>query len=148
MMNKIDKHDAPEGFVAVDCVRGCGGCYFDNGEGFGRCLLPSNAPSCSNPYRKDKQEVMFIKKSEHDSEVLEEVKNLSKDIEVFVNDRWISFGEMEIRVKEPVEIHYRVYFNNKTGELVTIQTKNFNIIEHISELDKFPVTDWMTYKNF
>lgn len=146
-MNRIDRYDAPEGFVAVDSVRGCGGCYFNNGEGYGKCNVPSNAPSCSFQHRKDEQDVIFIEKSE---DVLEEVKNLSKNIEVFVNDRWISFGEMEIRVKEPVEIHYRVYFNNKTGELVTIQTKNFNIIENVNELQHgmIPVTDWMTYKNF
>lgn len=62
MMNRMDKHDAPEGFVAVDSVRGCNGCHFDNGEGFGRCPLPSNAPSCSGWHRKDEQEVIFIKK--------------------------------------------------------------------------------------
>lgn len=27
-LSKVDKHDAPEGFVAVCSVRVCNGCYF------------------------------------------------------------------------------------------------------------------------
>lgn len=83
---------------------------------------------------------------------MEEVKNLSKDIEVFVNDRWISFGEMEIHVKEPLESHYRVYFNKETGNLVTAQKNEWNNVdydhEYINECGMIPVTDWTTYKNF
>ncbi len=71
---------------------------------------------------------------------------------MFVNDRWISFGEMEIHVKEPVEIHYRVYFNKETGNLVTAQKNEWNNVdydhEYINECGMIPVTDWMTYKNF
>ena len=60
-MSKIDKSDAPEGYVAVAASRNhhCEECDL-----FYMCLTYSKM--CDARYREDKQNVIFIKKADKD----------------------------------------------------------------------------------
>ena len=68
-MSKIDKYNAPRGYVAVDPeeyshdgIGECNGCVFDSGDDSG-CMLHMKQDCVSNPCwgecREDEQDVIF-----------------------------------------------------------------------------------------
>ena len=61
-MKDIDKSDAPLGYVAVKLVEGCLECAFY--EDFSECF--EYTTMCDAQYREDRQNVIFIKKSENE----------------------------------------------------------------------------------
>lgn len=61
-MVQINRNEAPEGYVAKATIGwSCVGCAFRTKDDDIPCTAPSD-PSCGEPFRKDKQTVIFVKK--------------------------------------------------------------------------------------
>lgn len=58
----INPNEAPEGYVAKATIGwSCTGCAFLTKDIDNPCTAPDD-PSCGEPFRKDKQTVIFVKK--------------------------------------------------------------------------------------
>ena len=99
---KVNSNEAPEGYVAVYQGNNlCAGCGFYSGQ-YG-CNQFNTEVSCMAGHRKDKQEVIFVKKSIYTEDILEslikecKVQDYTKsDIEIFASkvfEAGVKFGK-------------------------------------------------------
>ena len=97
---KVNSNEAPEGYVAVKQFDNlCAGCGFYSGQ----CNQFNTEVSCMAGHRKDKQEVIFVKKSIYTEDILEslikecKVQDYTKrNIEIFASkvfEAGVKFGK-------------------------------------------------------
>ncbi len=148
-LSKVDKHDAPEGFVAVESYEGCLNCYFQGIQQDGPCPRNKHAElNCISENRIDKCDVVFIQN--------EELETNTTNFEYFNGERWSPADNNQVREQHEHGMWVRNYmdFTNNTVVVRCFHTiyaldvetikKSVDKTRHESSYE--PINDWFFVK--
>ena len=147
--SKVDKHDAPEGFVAAESNYGCLDCYFQGIRQADPC--PRNKHGglhCIPENRIDKCDVVFIQN--------EELETNTTNFEYFNGECWLPADNNQVREQQEHGMWVRNYtdFTDKTVVIRYFHTiYAFDVETTKKTLDKTchesqyePINDWFFVK--
>ena len=147
--SKVDKHDAPEGFVAAESNYGCLDCYFQGIRQDSSC--PRNKYgmlNCISENRIDKCDVVFIQNKEFETN--------TTNFEYFDGERWLSTTKNKFREQQEHGVWVRNYMdftNNKvvvrcfhTIYVFDVETTKKRIDKTCHESSYEPINDWFFVK--
>ncbi len=145
-LSKVDKHDAPEGFVAVESYEGCLNCYF---QGIHPCPRNKHAElNGISENRIDKCNVVFIQN--------EELETNTTNFEYFNGERWSPADNNQVREQHEHGMWVRNYmdFTNNTVVVrcfhtiyaIDVETIKKSVDKTRHESSYEPINDWFFVK--
>ena len=148
-LSKVDKHEAPKGFVAVESNSGCLDCYFQGIQQDSSCPRNKHGETyCFSENRIDKCDVVFIKN--------EELETNTTNFEYFDGERWLPADNNQVREQHEHGMWVRNYmdFTNNTVVVRCFHTIYALDVETIKKsADKTchessyePINDWFFVK--
>lgn len=148
-LSKVDKHDAPEGFVAVESYEGCLDCYFQGIQQAAPCPRNEHGGlNCISENRIDKCDVVFIQN--------EELETNTTNFEYFNGERWLPADNNQVREQHEHGMWVRNYMDFTNNTVIVhrfhtiyafdVETIKKSIDKTCHESSYEPINDWFFVK--